>query len=83
MCDKVSPPLVVCTVILYVTVLLSVYAHFFVLGLLISDIISVYASGCQEPVVQKIKDKQKSNEDLNLHCDLDLEHNNPIFTQDT
>ena len=27
--------------------------------------------------------RQRSDEDVNLHCDLDLEYNNPIFTQDT
>ena len=28
------------------------------------------------------KDK-RSNEDLNFHCDLDLEHNHPLYTQET
>ena len=36
-------------------------------------------------VVQKKKKglKKRFHEVLNLHCDLDHEHNNPILTQDT
>ena len=39
--------------------------------------------GCQESRVWKIFARQRSSEDFNFHCNLDLEHNNPIFAQDT
>ena len=34
-------------------------------------------------MTENTKDTKRSNEDLNLHCDLGFEYNNPIFTQDT
>ena len=34
-------------------------------------------------VVQKMQDIERFNKVLNLHCDLDLENNNLIFTQNT
>ena len=34
-------------------------------------------------VAQKISPRQTFTKILNLHCDLDLEHSNPIFPQDT
>ena len=33
-------------------------------------------------VVQKVDSRQTFTNILNLHCDLDLEHSNPIFPQD-
>ena len=39
---------------------------------------------CQEiSGTKKKKDTQRLDKALNLYSDLDLEHNNPIFTQDT
>ena len=34
-------------------------------------------------MVQKISSKRTFTDILNHHCDLDLEHSNPIFPQDT
>ena len=34
-------------------------------------------------MAQKISPRQTFTKILNLHCDLDLEHSNPIFPQDT
>ena len=41
------------------------------------------SSVVKRSMVQEIIHKQRSNEDSDLKCDLDLQHNNPIFIQYT
>ena len=71
---------------MYVTIIGSmpeIHAHFICKYVWLLALIHTPSLVAKISVVQKTQKRQTFNEVLNHHCDLDLEHSNPVCSQDT